>query len=93
MAAVATNLAQSASGIPTYHQIPETKHQREIFPPESFGRNLLLIHVIVDWAQLVTLDLSQFDQPGGKQRLADQLFEAIQKIGEFSRNHGERRLS
>ncbi|KAI4861004.1 Clavaminate synthase-like protein [Hypoxylon rubiginosum] len=37
----------------------------------------------LDWADLVTLDLSQFDQPGGKQRLATQLFEAIQKIGFF----------
>ncbi|KAI0197598.1 Clavaminate synthase-like protein [Astrocystis sublimbata] len=37
----------------------------------------------LDWADLVTLDLSQFEQPGGKQRLANQLFEAIQKIGFF----------
>ncbi|KAI1379611.1 Clavaminate synthase-like protein [Hypoxylon crocopeplum] len=37
----------------------------------------------LDWADLVTLDLSQFDKPGGKQKLATQLFEAIQKIGFF----------
>ncbi|KAI1166587.1 Clavaminate synthase-like protein [Nemania serpens] len=37
----------------------------------------------LEWADLVTLDLSQFDQPGGKQKLAAQLFEAIQKIGFF----------
>ncbi|OTA99785.1 hypothetical protein M426DRAFT_268787 [Hypoxylon sp. CI-4A] len=37
----------------------------------------------LDWADLVTLDLSQFDEPGGKQKLATQLFEAIQKIGFF----------
>ncbi|KAI0406904.1 hypothetical protein F4802DRAFT_80950 [Xylaria palmicola] len=37
----------------------------------------------LDWADLVTLDLSQFDQPGGKQKLATQLFDAIQKIGFF----------
>ncbi|XDG09220.1 hypothetical protein ABKA04_008835 [Annulohypoxylon sp. FPYF3050] len=37
----------------------------------------------LDWADLVTLDLSQFDEPGGKQRLATQLFDAIQKIGFF----------
>lgn len=35
----------------------------------------------VEWADLATLDLSTFDQPGGKQKLADQLFNAIQKIG------------
>ncbi|KAI0852785.1 Clavaminate synthase-like protein [Daldinia vernicosa] len=37
----------------------------------------------LDWADLVTLDLSQFDQPDGKQKLAAQLFDAIQKIGFF----------
>ncbi|CAG8159763.1 unnamed protein product [Penicillium salamii] len=37
----------------------------------------------VDWADLATLDLSKFDQPGGKSLLAKQLFEAIQKIGFF----------
>ncbi|KAI1811472.1 Clavaminate synthase-like protein [Poronia punctata] len=37
----------------------------------------------LEWADLVTLDLSQFDQPGGKEKLAAQLFEAIQKIGFF----------
>ncbi|KAI1872033.1 uncharacterized protein JN550_004236 [Neoarthrinium moseri] len=37
----------------------------------------------LDWADLATLDLSLFDQPGGKERLANQLFDAIQKIGFF----------
>ncbi|KAH9904427.1 Clavaminate synthase-like protein [Xylariomycetidae sp. FL2044] len=37
----------------------------------------------LDWADLVTLDLSQFEQPGGKERLAKQLFDAIQRIGFF----------
>ena len=39
---------------------------------------------LVDWADLATLDLSQFDQPGGKKQLANQLFEAIQKIGQMN---------
>lgn len=37
----------------------------------------------VEWADLVTLDLSKFDQPGGKEALAKQLFDAIQTIGFF----------
>ncbi|KAL4885952.1 hypothetical protein BJY04DRAFT_230155 [Aspergillus karnatakaensis] len=37
----------------------------------------------LDWADLSTLDLSEFDQPGGKERLAKQLFDAIQNIGFF----------
>ncbi|KAF4462758.1 flavonol synthase [Fusarium albosuccineum] len=37
----------------------------------------------LDWADLVTLDLSKFDRPGGKEALAKQLFDAIQNIGFF----------
>ncbi|KAI0126840.1 hypothetical protein BJ170DRAFT_707976 [Xylariales sp. AK1849] len=37
----------------------------------------------LEWAHLATLDLSQFDQPGGKDKLAKQLFDAIQSIGFF----------
>lgn len=38
----------------------------------------------VDWADLVTLDLSQFDTPGGKEKLAAQLKDAVHRIGELS---------
>lgn len=41
------------------------------------------IHRIVEWADLVTLDLSTFDQPGGKELLAKQLFDALQNVGFF----------
>ncbi|KAJ5478284.1 Oxoglutarate/iron-dependent dioxygenase [Penicillium desertorum] len=37
----------------------------------------------LDWADLATLDLSLFDEPGGKKHLAKLLFEAIQNIGFF----------
>lgn len=37
----------------------------------------------VDWADLATLDLSLFDSPAGKDRLAKQLFDAISQIGFF----------
>jgi hypothetical protein len=37
----------------------------------------------LDWADLVTLDLSKFDTPGGKEALASQLQEAVQKVGFF----------
>lgn len=37
----------------------------------------------MDWADLVTLDLAKFDEPGGKEALARQLFEALQTIGFF----------
>ncbi|TAQ86450.1 hypothetical protein B7494_g5224 [Chlorociboria aeruginascens] len=35
----------------------------------------------LDWAPLVTLDLSKFDSPGGKAELAKQLFDAVTKVG------------
>lgn len=38
---------------------------------------------LVDWADLATLDLAQFDQPGGKESLAKQLYGAIENIGQF----------
>lgn len=37
----------------------------------------------MDWANLVTLDLSKFDEPGGKEALANQLFKALQEVGFF----------
>lgn len=37
----------------------------------------------MQWADLATLDLSRFDEPGGKEELAKQLFNAIQNIGFF----------
>jgi len=37
----------------------------------------------VDWADLVTLDLSKFDAPGGKKELAKQLQDAVERTGFF----------
>ncbi|KAF2236618.1 2OG-Fe(II) oxygenase superfamily protein [Viridothelium virens] len=36
------------------------------------------------WAELSVIDLSQFDSPGGKEKLADQLKEAVSRDGFFS---------
>lgn len=41
--------------------------------------------VAVDWADLATLDLSTFDQPGGKDKLARELANAVEKIGQVPR--------
>ncbi|KAH8812168.1 gibberellin 2-oxidase [Xylogone sp. PMI_703] len=35
----------------------------------------------LDWAPLVTIDLSRFDEPGGKQELAKQLYDAVTRVG------------
>jgi isopenicillin N synthase-like dioxygenase len=37
----------------------------------------------LDWANLIYIDLSQFDVPGGKQKLAAQLKQAISTVGFF----------
>ena len=37
----------------------------------------------LDWADLITIDLSLFDEPGGKQQLASQLKHAISSVGFF----------
>ena len=37
----------------------------------------------LDWADLITIDLSRFDSPGGKQALAKQLKTAISTVGFF----------
>lgn len=39
----------------------------------------------LDWADLVTLDLSDFDQPGGKQKLAAEFSRAIEDVGKRER--------
>jgi hypothetical protein len=37
---------------------------------------------LVDWAELITLDLSQYEQPGGKEDLVKQLDHAVRNVGE-----------
>ena len=37
----------------------------------------------LDWADLATLDLSKYDQPNGKQELADQFRQAMEEIGKY----------
>jgi hypothetical protein len=35
----------------------------------------------LDWAPLAQIDLSRFDEPGGKEELAKQLYDAVTKVG------------
>lgn len=69
-----------------YTQVPETQHDCEL-PRDSqlFDRIILTnyLNVSVAWADLVTLDLAKFDEPGGKEALAQQLFDALKTIGFF----------
>jgi gibberellin 2-oxidase len=38
----------------------------------------------LEWAELPMIDLGQFDEPGGKKKLADQLYDAITRVGFWS---------
>lgn len=73
--------ASIIKNLPAYKQVEETKHEREV--KQNYMQDWMLIIPAVEWADLVTLDLSKFDQPGGKEALAKQLFEALQTIGFF----------
>lgn len=35
----------------------------------------------LEWAELVQIDLSRFDEPGGKEELANQLYDAVTRVG------------
>lgn len=37
----------------------------------------------MDWAELVTLDLNKYEQPGGKEELVKQLEHAVKHVGEL----------
>lgn len=41
----------------------------------------------MDWADLVTLDLSEFEQPGGKESLVKQLDHAVRNVGTYTPSH------
>jgi hypothetical protein len=38
----------------------------------------------LDWAELPKIDLYRFDEPGGKQELANQLYDAVTNVGFWS---------
>jgi hypothetical protein len=80
MATIQTLRAESA--LLSYHQVPETKFERT-WSLNSSDNCATMLTIIVNWADLATLDLSIFDTPGGKEKLAKQLFDAIDKIGMF----------
>lgn len=58
-------------------------------PPESTTHSLLVkpwsrpqeTKEDLDWAPLTTIDLSRFEEPGVKQELAKQLYDAITRVG------------
>lgn len=69
-----------------YTQVPETQHDCELSRDSQLFDRIVLtnyLNVSVAWADLVTLDLAKFDESGGKEALAQQLFDALKTIGFF----------
>lgn len=62
-----------------YVLVPVTKHERKL--SAQCWNAIIRTDFLVDWADLVTLDLSLFDTPDGKQKLAEQLKDAVHRIG------------
>jgi isopenicillin N synthase-like dioxygenase len=66
-----------------------TPNLRRKYPDMANYQSIPVTKSNLNWASLVTLDLSEFDRVGGKEKLASQLKQAIHDIGFFYIiNHG-----
>ncbi|QMW46791.1 hypothetical protein G4B11_010246 [Aspergillus flavus] len=63
--------------------LPLAETRRSELEPPKNKKEAFLRFWAVDWAELVTLDLSQYDQPGGKEDLVKQLDHAVRHVGFF----------
>lgn len=63
-----------------YEQVPVTKEDCTL-KGASHAADVTNKNMTVDWAELVTLDLSQFEKPGGKEALVKQLEHAVRHVG------------
>ena len=55
--------------IDRYDHVPVTKENRMYQYQTKVSMQCKITDEVVPWAELVTLDLSQYDQPGGKEEL------------------------
>lgn len=67
-----------AKTLTPYEQVPVTKEDRK---SHSLPASILSDLWLVDWAELITLDLGKFEKPGGKQELVKQLEHAVRHVG------------
>lgn len=70
--------------IDRYQHTPVTKEDCKIVPyPHTnyIWLAVLTSVILVDWAELITLDLSLYEQPGGKKELVQQLDHAVRHVG------------
>lgn len=79
MTEVLSQMSTPTPDLKKYVHVPVTKHERKL--SAQCWDAIIDTDLIVDWADLVTLDLSLFDTPDGKQKLAEQLKDAVHRIG------------
>ncbi|KAK3695811.1 gibberellin 2-oxidase, partial [Podospora appendiculata] len=81
-ATITTTVAQSQVHVKDANKYDYGNLEPYVHPPETKETNL-------PWAELVTLDLEDYDRPGGKERLAKQLEHAVHHVGFFYvKNYG-----
>lgn len=68
--------------IENYNHVPETKEDRQSLYSMIVFVLLIWPWVLVDYAELITLDLELYEQPGGKEKLVKQLDHAVRNVGE-----------
>lgn len=76
----------SSTPLPTYLHPAETQKNRKQLAPEKISCIIASKSkqlYIVTYVDLATLDLSEYDKPGGKDKLVQQLKESILTIGSF----------
>ena len=87
MAAAVQTMPETPSGkLEKYVQVKESTYECQLTILYNLLDREKRWRFSVDWADLVTLDLSQFDVPGGKQKLAAQLKDAVHNGAEDFRH-------
>jgi isopenicillin N synthase-like dioxygenase len=72
---------QTQASAPDFSKYSFNKLEPYVHPPETKAD--------LPWSELVTLDLEDYDRPGGKERLAKQLKHALHHVGFFYvKNYG-----
>ena len=64
-----------------YQQYDFSNLEPYVHPPETKAD--------LPWSELVTLDLEDYNRPGGKERLAKQLEHAVHHVGFVSQPHAD----
>jgi hypothetical protein len=74
-----TTTAQPVATQKDFSQYSFDKLEPYVHPPETKED--------LPWSELVTLDLEDYDRPGGKERLAKQLEHAVHHVGFVGEDH------